>query len=183
MNRFKFSRESIKNTIQYLKDDKKEGPVWAKRFKNDFVVKRNKLFFQNKEVIAFEDVDRVLRREMYKIDGDVNTGRDAAFHTLKKRYIGIGRRKVMDFIRRQKPLGEVKAALNQPKQKSGKRLRVYTFETDLIFLKKNDLEQANKKFIHDEIPELSYILTTVEKITGLSRFDYVLRNIKMWFRR
>jgi len=116
----------------------------------------------------------VLRYELYKKDGDIPSGRDSAFHMFKKRYVGISRRAVMEFIRKQKPLGEVKAALNKPKRSGGERLNNYVFETDLIFLKKGDLEKANRKFHRDEINELTYFLSTVEKVTGLCKFDHVL---------
>ena len=71
----------------------------------------------------------------------------------------------------------VKAALNKPKKSSGERLKNYVFETDLIFLKKNDLENANRKFHRDEIKELTYFLSTVEKVTGLCKFDHVLTKL------
>ena len=35
------------------------------------------------------------------------------------------------------------------------------------------MEKANKKFIRDEIPDLSYFLTVTEKVTGLTKFAYV----------
>ena len=174
MNRYKFTHENVSQAIKFLKGKSEVAPTWAKRFKGGLTTKDGKVFFEKKQIVAAEDVDEILRDEIYKKDGDVCSGRDAAFHTLKQRYIGIGRRSLMAFIRAQKPLGEVKEALKKPKRKSGKPLKTYTFETDLIFLKKNDLEEANKKFINDEIPELSYILTTVEKVTGLVRFSYVL---------
>ena len=175
MNRYKFSRDNIEKAIQFLQGKSKGGPPFAKRFKEQLVVKKKKLWFEEKEVVAREDVDEVLRKEIYQIDGDVPAGRDAAFHSLKKKYIGIGRRPLMEFLRAQKPLGEVRNALPKPKQKSGKKLKVYTFETDLVFLKRTDLVAANKRFelkSLDLVPELAYILTTTEKITGLSRFSY-----------
>ena len=172
MNRYKFSRDNIEKAIQFLQGKTKEGPTFATRFKDRLVVKKKKLFFEEKEVVPREDVDEVLRREIYKIDGDICAGRDAAFHGLKKKYIGIGRRPLMTFLRAQKPLGEVRNALPKPKQKSGKKLKTYVFEADLVFLKKNDLVAANPRFELKDIPELAYILTTTEKITGLSRFSY-----------
>ena len=80
----------------------------------------------------------------------------------------------MEFTRGQKALGEVKAALPKAKISGGKKYKNYVYETDLVFLKKTDLDEANKIFIRKEIPELSYFLTVTEKITGLTRFAYVL---------
>ena len=174
MDRFKFTELSIKKAIQFLKNKKGKPSAWVTKFKDDLSVKGGKIFFKDREVVPREKVSDLLRNELYKKNGDIPSGRDSAFHLLKQRYIGCSRRAVMEFIRSQKPLGEIKAALNKPKQSSGEKLKNYVFETDLIFLKKNDLENANKKFIRDEIPSLSYFLSTVEKVTGLCRIEYVL---------
>ena len=174
MNRFKYSNQSLKNAIKFIKTTKGQPPSWVTKHRDDLVVKGSKLFFNDREIISRERVQDVLRKEIYKVGGTVPSGRDSAFHICKKRYVGISRRGIMEFIRGQKPLGEVKAALNKPKQTSGERLKNYTFETDLIFLKKTDLEKANKKFVRDDTSDLTYFLSTVEKVTGLSRFDHVL---------
>ena len=138
MNRYKFTDASIKKAIKYIKGAK-TGPTWAKKFKDDLSVKSGKVFYKGMQVVPKERVDDVLRKEIYQPNGDVPSGRDAAFHICKQRYIGISRRALMKFIRAQKPLGQVKAALPKPKRSAGERLKNYTFETDLVFLKKNDL--------------------------------------------
>ena len=177
MDRYKISESVLKKVATFLKNGKKDGklPLWVTKYKEDLSVKGTKVFYKEREIISKERVDDVLRKELYKKGGDVPSGRDSAFHICKQRYVGISRRALMDFIRKQKPLGEVKAALNKPKVAGGERLKAYTFETDLIFLKKTDLEKANKKFIRDETKELTYFLSTVEKVTGLCRFDHVLK--------
>ena len=174
MDRYKLKDADIKKAVTYLKTKKGTLPVWASKYKDDLTLKGNKLFYKERQVVSRERVDDVLRNELYKKGGDVPSGRDSAFHICKQRYVGISRRALMEFIRKQKPLGEVKAALNKPKRTSGERLKNYTFESDLIFLKKTDLEKANKKFIRDDTNELTYFLSTVEKVTGLCRFDHVL---------
>ena len=156
MNRYRFTRESLANTIEFLKGKRDTGPTWAVRYKEKLEVKGDKVYFEGKEIVPQKDIDTVLRREMYKRDGEVGTGRDSAFHLLKQKYVGIPRRPVMAFIRKQRVLQTVKPALPQPRQMSGKKLKMYTFETDLVFLKKKDLENANKIFIRKDIPDLSY---------------------------
>ena len=95
--------------------------------------------------------------------GDTPSGRDSAFHILKQRYLGVSRRALMEWLRAQKALGETRAAVAKPRQSYGERLKRYTFETDLVFLKKTDLVNNNKRFARDDtIPELSYIVSTVE---------------------
>ena len=174
MDRYKFTEASLKSAIKFLKHQKGKPLAWVTKFKDGLTVRAGKVYYNKRQIVPREKVDDVLRKELYKKGGDIPSGRDSAFHLLKQRYIGCSRRAVMEFIRAQKPLGEVKAALNQPKQKSGEKLKNYIFETDLVFLKKKDLETANKKFIRDDIPDLSYFLSTVEKVTGLCRFDYIL---------
>ena len=176
MDRYKITASILKKAISFLKSGKKNGnpPVWVTKYKDDLSVKGKKLFYKEREIISRERVDDVLRKELYKPSGDVPSGRDSAFHICKQRYVGISRRALMEFIRKQKPLGEVKSALNKSKVSGGERLKNYTFETDLIFLKKNDLEKANRKFIRDDTKELTYFLSTVEKVTGLCRFDHVV---------
>ena len=173
MQRFKLTDKKIKQAIAYLKTKKGTSPNFAIKFKDDLKVKGSKLFFQDLEVVPREKVDEVLRKELYGKKSDVPYGRDSSFHVLKKRYVGISKNAIMEFIRKQKTLGEIKAALPKPAVSGGPKLKGYTFETDLIFLRKNDLEKANKKFIRDEIKNETYFLTCCEKVTGLSNFAYV----------
>ena len=175
MDRFKITDAALKKAIKFVKSGDGKAPAWASKYKADLTIKGSKLFYKEREIVSRERVDDVLREQLYKKGGDVPSGRDSAFHICKQRYVGISRRALMDFIRKQKPLGEVKAALPKPKQSGGERLKNYVFETDLVFLKLADLEKANKKFIRDELPEISYFLSTVEKVTGLCRFAYVLK--------
>ena len=174
MDRFKITESGLKKAYKFIRYKKGSPPVWATKYKDDLSIKGTKLMYKDREIVSRDKVDDVLRFELYKKDGDMPSGRDAAFHICKKRYLGISRRALMDFIRAQKPLGEVKAALNKAKSSGGERLKNYVFETDLIFLKKGDLEKANRKFNRDEINDLTYFLSTVEKVTGLCKFDHVL---------
>ena len=115
MDRYKISNDAVKKALKFLKTGTGNKPNWASKYKDDLTVKGSKLFYKDREVIGKERVDEVLRKELYKKKGDVPSGRDSGFHILKKRYCGISRRALMSFIRAQKPLGEVKAALPKPK--------------------------------------------------------------------
>lgn len=174
MDRYKITTDAVKKAIKFVKNGNGTPPAWASKYKADLSVRGSKLFYKEREVVSKERVNDVLREQLYKKGGDMPAGRDSAFHLCKQRYVGISRRALMEFIRAQKPLGEIKAAQNEPKRSAGERLKNYVFETDLVFLKKNDLEQSNKKFIRDDIKDLTYFLTVTEKVTGLTRFAYVL---------
>ena len=131
MQRFKFTIPKIEQALKYLKTKKGAAPNWCHKYEKELQVKAGKIFFEEKEIIPREEVDSVLRDEFYTKNSTTPTGRDSAFHILKQKYWGITRNSIMEFIRKQKALGEVKAALNKPKQSSGEKLKHYVFETDL----------------------------------------------------
>ena len=173
MHRYKFSRESVTRAIAFVRKQTKEGPAWAKKHVAQLTTKDGVLFFDKKRVVPREEGDALLRKEIYQKGGTTPSGRDACFHVLKQRYVGVSRRATMEFLRRQKALG-ARAAVPKAKQSYGERLKRYCFETDLVFLKKNDLIKKNKRFARDDsIPDLSYFVSSVEKCTGLCRLTHV----------
>ena len=173
MFRYKFTDKSVADAIRFLKTKKGVPPTFVQRFKDDLTFKGSKLYYNNKEVISQERRDDVFREELYKKKSDVPTARDSGFHILKQRFVGLSKNKLNEFIRKQKPLGQVKQSLAKPKVSGGPKLKGYTFECDLVFLRKNDLEKANKKFIRDDIKNETYFLTVCEKLSGLSNYAYV----------
>ena len=98
MNRYKISGEQITKAKKFLQGKLKKGPTWAVKYKKDLKIEKTKLLFQGKEIIPIEKVDEVLRKEIYKKNTDVVPSRDSAFHTLKKRYSNISKRKIMEFF-------------------------------------------------------------------------------------
>jgi len=173
MERFKFTEKNLKQAVEYLKNKTGSPPRFLTKFKEQIKLEGNKLLYNDREVIPREKQDSVLRKEFYGKKSTIPYGRDSAFHALKQRYVGLPKNKIMEFIRKQQTLGKITAALNKPKRTGGRRLKEPTFEVDLVFLRKNDLEKANKKFIRDEIKNETYFLTCVEKTTGLCNFAYV----------
>ena len=176
MNRYKLKKADFPAAIKYVQGKAKKGesPNWSVKFKADLSVHGKTLKFKGMDLIPEADVDSYLRKVLMDPQGDVPFSRDAAFHILKNRVAGIGRRKIMEFFRRQRTLGETRPALPKPKVKGGEKLKKLTVETDLIFIRKNDLSASNPRFKKNEhIKFESYIVSTVEKTTGLSRLDYV----------
>ena len=173
---FQRNKITVKNlaaAIKFLQTGKGKAPGYVLKYKDDLKVKDGNLLYKGLEVVPKENLDKVLREALYGKKSDVPLGRDSAFHILKQRYANIAKNKIMEFIRKQRPLGEVKAALPAPKQKKGPKMMGVSFETDLIFLRKNDLENANKKFIRNDIKNETYFLTCIEKLSGLSNFVHV----------
>ena len=172
MNRYKFTEENIAQAIDFLKGKSKDSPVWAKRFKADLSVKKAKVYYKGLEVIPKSKVDDYLRTEMFKRDGTLPFGRDAAHHKLKTSVVGVTRRHLMKFIKSQDIFEMTKAVVPKAKSKGGKKVKTYTIETDLVFIRKNDLVNSNKRFEKSVAKEETYIVSTVEKTTGLSRLGY-----------
>ena len=174
MFRFKIKETDVKKVKTYLK--KKDGPLpmWGFRFKSDLKLNGDKLTFKGKEVIPMEKQDAFLRKRLYSKEADLATSRDACFYTLQKEVVGISRRTIMEFLRKQKTL-EARAALPEPKQHSGKKLKKkqFAFEFDLCFIRKADLVRANKRFEDRHGHNLVYCVTTVEKATSICRLGLV----------
>ena len=138
-------------------------------------IKKNKVLFDGLQIIPQEEADTYLRKLLY--DGDkVAFSRDTAFHHIKKQAVGLSRRYVMDWLRGQmvNEMGRA-APSGYKKGKGGKPISSYVFEFDLIFVRRNDLENTQKrfkKFNQEDLPFESYIISVVEKSTGLTALSY-----------
>jgi len=162
----------ISQAIEFLKGKSKDAPAWAKRFKDDLKAKGSKVYFKDLEIIPKSKVEDYLRTEMFKRGGTLPFGRDAAHHKLKTTVIGVTRRHLVKFIKSHEIIEQTKAAVPKAKSKGGKRVKTYTIETDMVFIRKNDLVNSNKRFEKSIEKEETYIISTVEKTTGLSRLGY-----------
>ena len=176
INRYKINKAGVAKAIRFLKSGKGhlDVPTWVEKFKSQLKIKNGKLYFEGREIVPREDVDKYLRKRLYsKGDDAIQTSRDSAHYQLLKETVGITRRLLMNFLKAQRTLGETHSALPEPKSKGGKRIDGYVLETDLVFVKKDDLVAANPRFEKKHKPDLVYILTTVEKATGLCKLAYI----------
>ena len=173
MQRYKFTVGGVSKAVQFLKGKSEDAPAWAKRFKDELKTSGGKVFYKGLEIIPSEKVEEYLRREMFKKDGTLPFGRDAAFHKLKQTVIGVPRRHLMRFIKSQDIFEHTKAAVPKAKSKGGKKLKTYTVETDLVFIRKNDLVNSNRRFEKTVDKEETYMVSTIEKSTGICRLSYV----------
>lgn len=124
MHRYRFVKKDWKPAIDFLKNGNKtvETPNWALRFKDDLKVKgKSQIYYKDKKIIPAEQVDKFIRSKLYDKKADICFGRDSAFYSLSKECIGVGRRKIMDFLRAQKSRNQTLAAVAKPKVKSGKK--------------------------------------------------------------
>ena len=175
MNRYKFFENDLPKVIKFLKSGKSDNiPNWATKFKESLSVKQGTLFFDSKEIVPKEQIEKYLRKKLYSKDAKLPFGRDSAHYHLLKNTVGISRRACMEFLRSQKNLQESKPSLAKPKIRQGIPLKKLQIQTDLIFVRKDDLEAHNPKFGNDEtLKKETYIITSVEAASGLCRLDYL----------
>ena len=180
MNRFKLKKEQFPIVKKFLKGTNvKKVPSWAKKFKDQLSIKNNKIYFtddgRDKEVVAMEDVDSYLRKRILSKDikDIVPNSRDGCFYKLFQETCGIPRRVIMKWLRAQKAFAETRPSLPEPKIRSQRKLKKYQLQSDLIFVRRDDIIKANKKFANDELKKETYIITTLEQATGLVRLDYL----------
>ena len=79
----------------------------------------------------------------------------------------------MDWLRSQKTLAETKPKLAKAKVAGGKKYKKITLESDLVFVRRQDVIKANKKFQNDELKNETYIICTTEINSGLTKLDYL----------
>ena len=165
MNRYRFTDKDIGTTIKYLKTKKGhlELPKWAEKYNDDLKVKDNKLYYKEKLIVSREKLDGYLRKRLYDKKADLTTGRDSMHYQLMKEVIGAPRRVIMEFLRKQKSLGETRSALPKAKVSGGPRLKGLVVETDLCFIKKDDLVNCKPRFEKTQKQELVYCITSSGK--------------------
>ena len=176
MNRYHFSESQIPIVIKFLKSGNRVGvPNWATKNRDKLSVKNGLLFFDKiKQIVPNEQVEKFLREKLYSKNATLPFGRDSAHYQLLKETVGISRRACMDFLRGQKNIQESKPSLAKPRQRTGVPLKKLQLQTDLIFVRKTDLERSNPAFGKDETLKLeTYIITTVEAASGLVKLSYL----------
>ena len=138
LNRFKIRQGDFVKAIQYLKKKgfKKDTPNWVVKNEKHLTVVGGKVLFNDKKIIPIEKQDEYLRTLVFG-DSPIPLSRDGMFHQVfkgKNAVVGLSRRKIMDFLRAQSVVQKGKGA--EPVQKlAGKKVKEYSIEFDLIFLK------------------------------------------------
>lgn len=176
MNRYKIKEVDFIAAIKYLKTGNGEidAPNWAIKNKKHLTIKKKKIFFKGLEIIPEEKVDMYLRNALYTRGENLTPfGRDSGYHSIKKKASNITRRRLMKFLRAQKTLGSTRPSLPKVKVSSGEKLKKLTLGTDLVFVRKNDLVKALPSLENEVEKFETYILTTVEKNSGLVQLAYL----------
>ena len=135
MNRYKFTHKTIDEAKRYLKTKKGVQPNFLKRFTGS--VKKGKLFLNDLQVVPKSEVESTLRKEIY--DGKVPLARDTAYYYLQKKYAGIPRKTLDDFLKKQRIIRETDNAQPTTKHKSRRVNTKGQLHVDLVEIKFKDL--------------------------------------------
>ena len=102
MNRFNFTEKKITAAKKFLKGDAKTEPSFLKRFKGTIV--KGRLHLDGKQVIPKEKVEVYLRNRIYAAKTPLS--RDAAFYWIQKDSVGVSRKAVDNFLKKQRIVRE-----------------------------------------------------------------------------
>ena len=97
INRTRISQQYLSDLIQGVKGKPRNRKVRDFLKKWSPTVKQNKLYVDGKQVVPYEEVDAVLKREAE--DNGMPLSRDGAYHYLTKKYVGFKRRMIMDWLK------------------------------------------------------------------------------------
>ncbi len=182
MNRYKVLKSTYPIVKKYLKNAKSvkttELPTYARKFKKQLSFKGNILYINDKQVIPVEDVDTFLRNEFYDSKSTVPLSRDGGYHALKQRIAGITRARLMTFLKSQPASVSTQDDIAKPRRSGQVKRKAYHIETDLVFIRKPDLVKISDEFDRTVAKKETYIVSTVEAVTGLTRLDYILNKSK-----
>lgn len=181
LSRFKIKKTDFAKAIKFLSKAgafKKDTPSWVIKNKDNLQVVDGKVRYNNLEIVPNENIDTYLRKILFDKNSKIPASRDGMFHLLKSKVANISRRRIMNFLRGQSVVIKGKPSVPVPKL-GGRPLKTHEIEFDLVFLKKRDVVKANKFFDNDRTLDgkddngLTYIVSVVEKATGLTRIAFV----------
>lgn len=97
INRTRISQQFLRDLIQGVRGKPRNRKVrdFLKKWKP--TVHQNKLMYQGKQVIPYEQVDAVLKREAE--DNGMPLSRDGAYHYLIKKFVGFKRSMIMEWLK------------------------------------------------------------------------------------
>lgn len=169
INHATFTKNAITNAISFLKTGKRtdKTPHFAINWKDHLKVKEGKLYLDDKRVIAREDRDVFMRKQLLDKESTVPFGRTSGFHAISKNVVGISSRVWNQFIQKQKPVRAVDQRVPQTKNKGGRKAKqIGDIEIDLVEMQTRDLPKEwnlSKDF---------YLYTAVDRPTGLTFIRY-----------
>ena len=109
MNNYTYTRANIKQAVNHLRG-KGPAPSFVEDNPGSFRTAKGKLYVKEKLVVTQEDVNSLLRTLLYERDpeGKYGFGRDTLHHAVLQAFVGVSRRKILAFLRKQGLLQDVR---------------------------------------------------------------------------
>jgi len=178
--RYRISKAEVAKAIEKVQGKDVKGlPNWFRKAallkKNGFTVQNGKLYLEGKQIVAKEEIDKILRDAFYSKDSATPWSRDAGYADIKKRFVGISKRAFADFAQRQR----VKIRTDDIPRKVVKKGRNLSkkgiIEIDLFQTSRKDLPTYIAKKYKPTIEKnpQHFTLTMVDKLTSLTYLEYL----------
>ncbi len=130
------------------------------------------------ETVPLELMDEWLRNEMLKPASTMPLSRDAGYHWIKSKTLGISRRALWSFLEKQEHLQMTRNIPNERKKGGAERSAVGHVEIDLVHLLKDEFYEDELGELADSLPDEigakdGYIFTLVSQVTryGFARIQ------------
>ena len=171
MNKYTFTRQNIKQAIGHLRG-KGPAPSFVQDNPGSFRTAKGKLYVKDKLVVAEEDVDSLLRTLLYERDpeGKFGMGRDTLHHAVMKAFVGVSRRKIMTFLRKQPLLQDVRHLPQEKERGKWKIFDLGSVQIDLVHARRVD--QVSEDWFGSG--EDRYWLTAIEQGTSFFQARFIL---------
>ena len=171
MNRYTYTRQNIKQAINHLRG-KGAAPSFIQDNPGSFREKKKKLYVKDKLVVAEEDVESLLRTLLYERDpeGKYGLGRDTLHHAVMQAFVGVSRRKILTFLRKQGLLQDVR---HLPQEKIRGKWKIFdlgSVQIDLVHARRAD--QVSAEWFGSG--EDRYWLTAIEQGTSFFQARFIL---------
>ena len=102
MNRCRIHKAFLSELIKGIRDKPKNRRIRLFLEKWQPVLQNGKLYWQGKQVIPYEDVEAVLKKQAEQ--NGMPLSRDGAYHYMNKKYIGFKKRTIGDWLKRVEQL-------------------------------------------------------------------------------
>ena len=130
------------------------------------------------ELVPLELMEEWLRNEMLKPASTMPLSRDAGYHWVKSKALGVSRRALWSFLEKQEHLQMTRNIPNERKKGGAERSAVGHVEIDLVHLLKDEFYEDELGELADSLPEEigakdGYIFTLVSQVTryGFARIQ------------
>jgi hypothetical protein len=180
-NRYTFNAKNIKKAIRVIRGELAESkaPKWYRRYKAEIKLDKNKLFLDGKEIIPAEKVAQTVRSLLLSKGSKIPWAREAGYSAgIKNKFVGVSRRDFMNVLQSQSHKVRSDPVPPVVKKRGVRVSKRGQLEMDLYHISSSDLPPELARSMKFQIDPLtknkqSYVLTAVDKLTGLTYSSYL----------